>query len=389
MSGSRRLLLLLSVAMVVDTAAYSAITPLLPHLVERYELSKAAAGVLTAAYAFGTLALSVPAASLVARIGPRPVMLAALTVLGLASLAFGLAGSPALLIGARLVQGIGACTLWAAGLAWTVAATSPARRAQALGAVVGAAIAGSIGGPVLGALGDAVGTGAVYAVFVAFPAVLIVLVARETGPRPDPSPALGALRIALGSGRMRLGLWLMTLPSLAFGAIYLLVPLRLDALGAGSAVIGAVFLAAAACESTMSPIVGRIADRRGAEWPARVGLAGAGALLVALALPLGAVLVAAVVLALAAVLGMLWAPAMTILSQESDARGIDPAFGFGLANLGWGGGTAIGGAGGGALAAAVGDPAPLLVLAVAAGVTSLALTRLVAAYRSAAGQAIR
>ncbi len=388
MTGERRLLLLLSVAMVVDTAAYSAITPLLPDFADRYGLSKAAAGVLTAAYPFGTVVLSLPAAWLVSRIGPRHATLGALTVLGLASLGFGLAASAPVLVVARLIQGIGACALWSATLAWTVAATPPERRSQALGTVVGAAIAGAVGGPVLGALGDAVGTRGVFAIFLLLPACLVVLVARQAGPPPGRGPGLAALRVAASEPVMRAGVWLMIVPALAFGVIYLLVPLRLDALGFGAAAIGAVFVCAAALEATMSPIVGRVADRRGAVAPARVGLAAGAAAVALLALPGGAALVVGAVVAAAALLGMLWTPAMTLLAQGSARRGIDPVFGFGLANLAWGLGTAVGGSGGGALAGATADAVPLLVLAAAAGATAVALG-VARPQRSAAGQAIR
>ena len=51
----RRLLLLGSTVVFLDVAFYTAITPLLPHYVDDLGLSKGAAGVLSAAYAAGTL----------------------------------------------------------------------------------------------------------------------------------------------------------------------------------------------------------------------------------------------------------------------------------------------------------------------------------------------
>src|SRR3954452_587571 len=119
--------------MVIETAAYSAITPLLPHLVDEHDLSKAAAGMLTAAYPVGTLVLALPSAWVSARIGPKPTVIGALLVLGLASLAFGLVTSTGLLIGARLLQGAGAAAVWAGGLAWVVSVAPRERRAEAIG----------------------------------------------------------------------------------------------------------------------------------------------------------------------------------------------------------------------------------------------------------------
>ena len=49
----RKLLLLASAVVFVDTAFYAAITPLLPHYVDELGISKSAAGILSAAYPAG------------------------------------------------------------------------------------------------------------------------------------------------------------------------------------------------------------------------------------------------------------------------------------------------------------------------------------------------
>jgi hypothetical protein len=72
-------------------------------------------------------------------------------------------------------------------------------------------------------------------------------------------------------------------------------------------------------------------------------------------------------------IGTLWTPAMAVLTEGAEARGIDPAFGFGLANMAWGAGAAIGGGAGGALADATSDAVPLVLLALAMLATAAAL----------------
>src|SRR6266567_3338042 len=57
----RRLLLFVSALVFTDTIFFTALTPLLPHYVHAVGLSKAGAGVLVAAYPFGTLAAALPA----------------------------------------------------------------------------------------------------------------------------------------------------------------------------------------------------------------------------------------------------------------------------------------------------------------------------------------
>jgi MFS family permease len=164
---------------------------------------------------------------------------------------------------------------------------------------------------------------------------------------------------------MRQGIWLMALPSAAFGAINVVVTLRLAAFGAGAIAIGAIFLSAIVLEAIASPIAGRVADRRGALWPARAGLVAGGVVLALLPIPQSAAPLAVLAIVAAPLVGMLWTPAMAVLTEGAEARGVDPAFGFGLANMAWGAGAAIGGGGGGALADATSDAVPLLLLAVA------------------------
>lgn len=373
-TSTRRLLAVLAAAMVVDTAGYSAITPLLPHFADTYAFGPAGAGLLTAAYPIGIIGAALPASWLVARWGARPVTLGSLGLVGLAALAFGLAPGLVVLAGARAAQGVAAAGLWSAALAWATAVAPADRRSEALGTVVGAAIVGAVGGPVLGALADWAGTAVVFSAFVAVPAALAWFVARAPAPpAADHSGGTGAMRAALGDRAVRLGMWLMLVPSVGFAVVSLLVPLRLDAAGWGAAVIAGVFLVTAGAEAAASPIAGRAADRRGPLVPAWVALAFGGIGLVALAAgsPWATL---ALVPVTGAVLGSLWTPAMTLLSDGARARGVDPAFGFGLANLVWGLATAVGGTTGGAVAEATGA----WVAFVAVGVLALASALVVA-----------
>lgn len=371
--AARRLIVLISVAMVVDTAAYATITPLLPDLAREFGLSKAGAGALSASYPVGTLVLALPAGLLAARIGAKPTILMALGVLGGASLVFGLGESAAVLITARALQGVGAAAVWAAGLAWVVAQAPREYRAQAIGTAIGAAIGGALGGPVLGAVAEEIGRAPVFAAFVALPLGLIVALARQPGPPSVATPGLQAIRIIVTDPQMRLGVLLMALPSCAFGLINVLVPLRLDDLGAGAAAIAAIFLVAVGLESTMSPVAGRLADTRSRLTPARAGLLAGGCGLLLLPLPETAWLLGAATVFVTSVLGLMWTPAMALLGDRAEERGLDLAFAFALGNLAWGLGTATGGSGGGALANATADAVPYLLLAAAVLVTALRL----------------
>ena len=107
----RRLFLLVSAAVLVDTMFYAAIAPLLPSYQADLELSKTGAGILSASYAAGTLLGALPAGWLAGRAGAKRTMLLGLGLLCGSSVAFGVADDIVVLDSARFVQGVGgACT---------------------------------------------------------------------------------------------------------------------------------------------------------------------------------------------------------------------------------------------------------------------------------------
>src|SRR4029079_15068140 len=100
----RRLLILASTMVLFDVAFYSAIAPLLPDYVSDLGLSKAEAGILSAAYAAGKLVAPLSAGLLASRAGPRRTLIGGLMLLGFSSVAFGFAHHIALLDAARFGQ---------------------------------------------------------------------------------------------------------------------------------------------------------------------------------------------------------------------------------------------------------------------------------------------
>jgi MFS family permease len=371
----RRLLVLVSAVVLVDVLFYSAITPLLPHYTDELGLSKSEAGLLGGAYAAGNLVTAIPTGWLAGRYGPRRMLLVGLALLTAACVAFGVADSYELLVGARFVQGVGGACAWAAGMGWLIAAAPVSRRGEVIGTALGVAIAGALGGPVIGALAEAIGTEPVFSAIAVIAAILAVLVLREAAPPETDTP--GGLREAFADRRVLAGAWLTLLPAFFFGLFSVLVPLRLDDLGVGAGGVAAVFLAAAAVEAAASPIIGRVSDRLGRAAPVRFGLSGvlAGAIVIPLA---GATWQLAILVVVAAALaGTMWAPAMALLSDGADEAGLPQGLAFGLVNLAWAGGQVLGSAGGSATADATSDGIAYAVVAALCAVTLVALARLV------------
>src|SRR5919201_5910340 len=277
----RRLRLLVSVLVLVDTMLFTALTPLLPHFVHRYELSKTGAGLLVAADAAGVLALGIPAGAAAVRFGPRRVVLGGLALVGVASLGFAFAQDGWTLGLARFAQGAGSAFTWAGSLAWLVAATPRARRGAMIGEALGAAIFGALLGPAIGATAGALGVRAVFAALAGLAGLLAAAVLRvPAGPAGE---RVSFVRTAFSDRPLLAAMWLTLLPAFLFGILSVLVPLRLGRAGWGATAIGAVFLSSAAFEAVVSPLVGRISDRRGRLAPLRLALLAAAAVSVALA----------------------------------------------------------------------------------------------------------
>jgi hypothetical protein len=71
----RRLLFLVGAIVLVDTMFFTALTPLLPHYVDKLDLGKGGAGLLQAMYPLGALLAAVPGGIAAARFGVKPTVM--------------------------------------------------------------------------------------------------------------------------------------------------------------------------------------------------------------------------------------------------------------------------------------------------------------------------
>ncbi|MFF1690199.1 MULTISPECIES: MFS transporter [unclassified Streptomyces] len=364
-------------AVFVDTACITILAPLLPAYVRTIGLSTASVGLLTAAYTVGVLVAAVPAGALVARAGPRTVVVSSLVLLAVASLGFGFAHDVALLVVARFAQGASGSLTWAGAFAWVTEGTPPGHRGRALGAVAAASAAGNVLGPVAGGTATAVGVRGVFCAVVALCAVIALGTALVPVAKQLSVPAQGFPVRALCGRRFRAGACLIVVAGVGAGLIAVLAPLRISRLGGGSASVASVFLAAALGQAVGLRFAGRVSDLRGRRLPIRLGLGLQALVLGGLfwwcpSVPVQGV---AVVLAICGN-GLLWVPAMALLSERATRAGVTQGHVFGFISLVWAAGCIVGSAGGGGLAGAAGDGVACGLVAFVLACTLLASLRL-------------
>lgn len=379
----RRLLILTSAMVFFDVAFFAAIAPLLPDYVSEFGLSKAQAGILSASYAAGTLLMSLPAGLLAARFGPRRTVIGGLLLLGGSSVAFGFAHEFLLLDAARLIQGASGALIWSGALTWLITTSPPERRGSVIGTALGTAVAGALLGPALGALAAEVGTEPVFSAVLGVALALAFAAARLPDARVPESQSLGEVTETILTRPILIATAFVAIPSVMFGAVEVLVPLQVDDLGGGHALIAGGFIAGAALEAVLAPIVGRYSDRIGRRAPFVIGLGicAAAMLAIAFAATLGVVITGLIITSLGG--GICFTPALTMLSEVAESSRLHQGFAAGLSNMAWAAGQVIGGLAGGATASVAGNALPSLAIVV------LLVSTVAYAFRVLAPPAVR
>jgi MFS family permease len=371
----RKLLILASAMIFFDVAFFAAIAPLLPEYVDELGLTEAEAGILSASYAAGTLLGSLPAGFVASRVGPRRTVIVGLLVLGFASVVFGFGNQIVLLDAARFIQGIAGALIWAGALTWLITSAPEERRGSIIGTALGTAVGGALLGPVLGAAAGEIGTEIVFSSVLLVTIGLSLAAARLPETKVPEHQSLSEVARTLVSRPIVVAAVFVGVPSVMFGAIEVLVPLRIDDLGGGHAVIAAGFVVGAALEAALAPLSGRMSDRVGRRTPYMVGLSICAVAMVAIGLVplLGEVLAALILTSLGA--GLCFAPALTLISDVAEASSLHQGFAAGVSNMAWASGQVIGGIGGGVVAGITGNAAPSLAIALLLAVTVLYASR--------------
>jgi MFS transporter, DHA1 family, solute carrier family 18 (vesicular amine transporter), member 1/2 len=219
---------------------------------------------------------------------------------------------------------------------------------------------------------------AVGSVLVAISDSIGVLIAAPPCPREEPrtASAVPALPAVIRATRSGLAAWaaaIMLGSALWLGLVEVVAPLDLDArLGLSSSAIGLLFAASIAVDAAVSPFGGRRGDLRGRRGPAIVGLAATGVSMVALAVLPGVGGTAVALGIYSAGFSLMMAAAVPWLDEAFPGR--ERGLAYGVQNLVYAAGYAVGPILGGLLLEAGDADLAYGLAAGALGVGALALT---------------
>jgi DHA1 family multidrug resistance protein-like MFS transporter len=375
---SRRAIAAIAIgAVAIDSALLGLVAPLLPEIQSRTGAGDEAVGFALAAYAVPIALFSLPLGRAADALGRRKLLVGGLALVAVGSVLVAVTDSVGALMASRGVQGLGSAASWIAALALVSDYAPEGRRGQALGAALAATGIGSIVGPALGGVtADLLSFEAPFLIACGF-AIALLVAALIVLPRelPQPRSATPALRTILRACRSGPGAWaaaMVVVTSFVLGLIEVVAPLDLDArLGLSSSVIGLLFAASIAVDAVFAPLGGRWGDRRGRAYPAFAGLLGTALAAVLLAVLPG---VAGTVVALAvygAGFSLAIASAVPWLDEAFDAS--ERGLAYGVQNLLYAGGYAIGPVVGGTLLAHSGADAAYALTSIVVAATAVGL----------------
>jgi predicted MFS family arabinose efflux permease len=339
---SRQLMAVLSVAFALEGGLYSAVTPIVPLLTRRFDLSEATSALLLSNYSAGIILGSLLCVAFVATFNARAAAAAGLVILAIATVVFAWTANDVALLGARFMGGLGGGVTWTACVAWLLSVWPAERRGEALGRAMGPAVVGTVAGPLVGTLALQVGVRWPFTVVAAVCLTTSLWVLRI--PRPDTHVTDTAEMTSRRSVNklVVLGAAVATLAGVAIGAVNLAGPLVLTRTGAHDFVGGASFVVAALVTIALARPIGRLVDRVGATATTGVALTLLATTMPLLAPSLGPGPIAIMIVLLVAATNALYIAASTMLTHGAQRAGWSIYFATALVGTLWGTGETIG-----------------------------------------------
>ncbi|MEU0494167.1 MFS transporter [Mycobacterium sp. NPDC006124] len=195
--------LLVAGAFFMEIVDATIITPAIPLIATSFGVDPVDVSVAISAYLV-TLAVLIPASGWLAdRFGPRPVFTAAIAIFTLASLGCALSGSLPMLVGMRILQGVGGAMMVPVGRLAVLRVSGKTNLVRAIALLTWPALAAPVVAPVLGGAIASLGSWRwIFLVNVPIGIVGVVLSRRliRGEPHPDPRPLDWRGLLLLGAG---------------------------------------------------------------------------------------------------------------------------------------------------------------------------------------------
>lgn len=369
--GGNPLLVVVCLVIFVESMGYGLVVPILPLYAKTLHVGDFQLGLLFAVYAIAMLSAAIPIGSLSDRFGRKPFILFGMFAMAAAFVFYAMANSYWLLVIARALNGIAAAAPWSAGLAMIGESFEAENVGQRFGYAMAAAATGAIAGPLVGGILAQAGHRAPF-LFVAVLCLVVGTVAlflrEKPRARTEKAPHfLEKVRPVLANPTIRLACLVMLVTTMGLGILEPMLPLRLNSVFHMSSLgIGLVFAITMLCYGIASPLAGKASDRLGRKPPMMFGM-----LATAVVTPLLAVgNVVAVEYVMMGIVGFTFAfistPTMPLIIESLPARraGDEQSLygtAFGVQNLSWSLGYAIGPLIGGAMVGTTGLLSALLL----------------------------
>ncbi|NPV60777.1 MAG: MFS transporter [Actinobacteria bacterium] len=373
MDGTKRLLILVSLVIFVDSLGYGVVVPVMPVYARDLGVGELGLGLLFASYALGNIVAAVPCGLVSDRLGRRPFLAFGMLAMAGAFVLYAYSSTYVALFLSRFLDGVTAAANWSVGLA-VIADVYPAgERGHGMGTVMAAMGAGAIAGPALGgALYDSLGYRAPFLVVAAVCALggILALASRELKRLEASGGKAGFMtatrRVAAYPG-MTLVLAVVMMGTVSLGVLEPLFPVHLQGkLGLSSTVIGMLFALTVMVYTLASPLVGWLADRWGKRAFLTSGLLATAVAAPALTLSGNVWVAAALFAACGLTIALFETPTLPLIADLMAGEGGEDVYGvaFGLFNMAWAVGYLLGPVAGGFLAQRYGLPTAMIVLSV-------------------------
>jgi len=263
----RYVVLVCALAALTEALFKSTIAPMLPSIARQFGLSHTMGGVLVAAFAVGFAVGTYPALQLTSKIGPRATTAIGIACVAAGTLCFAVGAPDGLLFAGRGLAGFGSVVIYSGGIALAMTDVGDEHRGATIGTIYSGSYTGAAIGPLIGTAATIFGRGPVFGLVASAPLVVAALLLRLPRVVGAPAANLAAILGYLRSGRVRLGLWITSLPAFGGGVIVVSGAYRLDEVGSSALMIGIAFGAMAVITAVLEPILGRMSDKWGRRRP--------------------------------------------------------------------------------------------------------------------------